>query len=281
MTNIRRRDFLRCGAATLGASMAPRLVVGNVGSAPHPHPHQGSYSPSHNLSGVGLEHSFMQAESLNYASMLGCRIIVEHHEPVPLHGFEQFAGVTEHVPFFVSSKNRIGNLTVGQMQRILSGEITDWSEVGGGHSALKVCANGYNKRWRKAFWRVVGHSGHGGFEELMRSLEDRGDHDLAGSGTGPATLVFGSGYREAATWVARDPAMLGVGLRPAFARGMGLVPVMVDGWDFRSEDYPIQVPTYFHVRSEAEGASTGADLIVAHLTRMYQEDLTVVEEEQW
>ena len=281
MMIIRRRSFLQRGAATLGASIAPTLVFGNVGTATHPHPHQASYSPSHNLRGLGLEHSFLRSDSLNYAGMPGCRVIVEHHEAVGLPGFEQLAAVTEHVPFFVSSRSPIRDLTVDQIYGTLRGDITSWEGVGGHSGSVSICANVRNKRLTGAFLRVVGQSHRGGVDGLMNTLEHSESEVFVGAGYGPASVVRGSGYREAAAMVASSATMVGVGLRPALSRGFGLVPLRIDGLNFWSEQYPIQLPTYFYVRTEAEGGYAGSKLMIDNLTRMYHEDQVAIDQQKW
>lgn len=272
MTTMRRRSFLQRSTGAIGASIAPGLVVGHDGSGWHPHPHQGSYSPSHNLGGSWIKHSFLPSSSSIYAQMPDCLMVVVHHEPVDLSGFEQFAGVTEHVPFYVASGSRLRDLSAGRIREILRGEVTTWWDVTGEHASVEFCANGYDERWRLAFWRVVAHAHDGGLEGLIDALEHRDQDRFVHAGFEMASAVWGSGYRQTAAMVASRANTLGVGLRPRYAREMGLVPLSIEGSDVRSEEYPIQLPTYFYVRTGVEEARVLAGQAMQGLAEMYRAD---------
>ncbi len=58
--------------------------------------------------------------------------------------------------FFVNSKNPVENLTIEQIQNIYSGEITNWSEVGGKHASIRAFQRPENSGSQTALQKLMG-----------------------------------------------------------------------------------------------------------------------------
>ncbi|RXI96732.1 hypothetical protein DS745_21075 [Anaerobacillus alkaliphilus] len=58
--------------------------------------------------------------------------------------------------FFVNAKNPVESLTIEQIQRIYSGEVTNWQEVGGNHASIRAFQRPANSGSQTALERLMG-----------------------------------------------------------------------------------------------------------------------------
>lgn len=80
----------------------------------------------------------------------------------------------------VNTKNAVNNLSVDQIKKIYTGEITNWKEVGGADQKINVVT------------REAGSGTRGAFEELVMSKQNINDKAIVQNSTGAVRTVVAS-----------------------------------------------------------------------------------------
>ena len=142
------------------------------------------------------------------------------------------------IAIVVHSSNPIKGLTKKQVEQIFTGDITDWSAVGGKPGKISI------------YTRNTSSGTYGEFKELAMSKRD-----YAGSSQKMA------GNEQIVSEVGKNPAGIGyVGLAYTKAPGVKVAPV--DGKapnqaDVRDKSYPYSRPTFYYTNGEPTGATAG------------------------
>lgn len=134
----------------------------------------------------------------------------------------------------VNSANPVKNLTKKQVEQIFTGEITDWSAIGGKPGKISI------------YTRNTASGTYADFKELAMSKKD-----YAGSAQKMA------GNEQIVSEVAKNPAGIGyVGLAYIQAPSIKVVPI--DGKtpnhaDVRDKSYPYSRPTFYYTNGAPAG----------------------------
>jgi phosphate transport system substrate-binding protein len=134
----------------------------------------------------------------------------------------------------VNADNPIGALTKRQVEQIFTGDITDWSQVGGAAGKISI------------YTRNTSSGTYSDFKELAMKKRD-----YAGSSQKMA------GNEQIAAEVAKNPNGIGyVGL--AYLHDPGIKIVMIDGAlpteeSVIAKKYPYARPTFYYTNGEAQG----------------------------
>ncbi|MBK1833980.1 phosphate ABC transporter substrate-binding protein [Roseibacillus ishigakijimensis] len=142
---------------------------------------------------------------------------------------EHVAGI-DMIAVVVNEANSVKNLTKKQVEGIFTGEITDWSELGGKKGAISV------------YTRNTSSGTYKSFQELAMNKRDYG-----------SSTQKMAGNEAIASEVGRNPNGIGyVGL--AYAENEGLVPVTVDGKGLeKPSEYPLSRKLYYYTVGEPSG----------------------------
>lgn len=134
----------------------------------------------------------------------------------------------------VNGSNGVGNLTKKQVEQIFTGDITDWSAVGGTPGPIAI------------YTRNTSSGTYSDFKELAMSKRDYA----------PNSQKMG-GNEQIAAEVAKSKGGIGyVGL--AYVKAKGVKVVSIDGKvpnasDIRSKSYPYSRQTYYYTNGSAKG----------------------------
>ncbi len=136
----------------------------------------------------------------------------------------------------VNAANPIKNLTKKQVEQIFTGEITDWSAVGGKPGKISI------------YTRNTASGTYADFKELAMSKKD-----YAGSAQKMA------GNEQIVSEVAKNPAGIGyVGLAYTQAPGIKVSPIegkTPTQADVRDKSYPYSRPTFYYTNGAPAGAT--------------------------
>ncbi|MGJ8726475.1 MAG: phosphate ABC transporter substrate-binding protein [Roseibacillus sp.] len=142
---------------------------------------------------------------------------------------EHVAGI-DMIAVVVNEGNSVKDLTKKQIEGVFTGEITDWSELGGKKGAISV------------YTRNTSSGTYKSFQELAMNKRDYG-----------SSTQKMAGNEAIASEVGKNPNGIGyVGL--AYAKNDGLAPVLVEGKALESpEEYPLSRNLYFYTVGEPDG----------------------------
>ncbi|MCX6967007.1 MAG: phosphate ABC transporter substrate-binding protein [Verrucomicrobia bacterium] len=140
------------------------------------------------------------------------------------------------IAIILNSANPIQGLTKKQVEQIFTGDITDWSAVGGKPGKISI------------YTRNTASGTYADFKELAMSKRD-----YAGSAQKMA------GNEQIVSEVAKNPSGIGyVGL--AYVKASGIKVAAVDGKtpnqsDIRDKTYPYSRPTFYYTNGAPAGAT--------------------------
>ena len=140
------------------------------------------------------------------------------------------------IAIVVNGQNSLKGLSKKQVEQIFTGDITDWSAVGGQPGKISV------------YTRNTASGTYADFKELAMNKRD-----YAGSAQKMA------GNEQIVSEVGRNPAGIGyVGL--AYTKAPGVKVIAVDGKvpnhaDVRDKSYPYSRPTFYYTNGEPVGAA--------------------------
>jgi len=164
-------------------------------------------------------------------------LVIHGQTSVPADMREQ-PHFVENVPVFAGSGSGMTNVTREQIAGILSGRITDWSEVGGNPGPIHIYLHGGDLQ-RKSFATFA---------------ETLGLRDSDINQASPKRL---SNYEFLATVAGRDPQAFVIGIKSLNSAGLELLEVDGKSLGESTRDYPLQVPIYFlETRSQAKNKTT-------------------------
>lgn len=203
------------------------------------------------------EHGFLREEVRRMYGMAQCKVIV-------VHGFEEKAdgwAVTklwdEMLVPFVSSKNNIEDLSLGQMKGILSGSIKDWGEVGSSSGQIKVRwhSGGAQRRTLAALLSKLGMN-----VNTIRNSELIQIYNWAGNMEEPQSPALIKNHHGVETYDAlAEQGRINTGSLVVGLRGVeptGLKPIKLGGiFPFSEEaigNYPVSIPIYFAHRIDQD-----------------------------
>ncbi|MBA3273979.1 MAG: phosphate ABC transporter substrate-binding protein [Chthoniobacterales bacterium] len=148
--------------------------------------------------------------------------------------FNEIVVAHDGIAVIVNEKNPITSLTKKQVEQIFTGEITDWSAVGGKGGQISI------------YTRNTSSGTYSDWKELAMNKRD-----YAGSAQKMA------GHEQIAAEVGKNPDGIGyVGL--AYMKAPGVRTVKVDGIEVtpettRNHTWPYARPTFFYTNGEATG----------------------------
>lgn len=142
---------------------------------------------------------------------------------------EHVAGI-DMIAVVVNEGNSVKDLTTKQIEGIFTGEITDWSELGGKKGAISV------------YTRNTSSGTYKSFQELAMNKRDYG-----------SSTQKMAGNEAIASEVGKNINGIGyVGL--AYAKNDGLLPVTVEGKGLDSPaEYPLSRKLYYYTVGQPEG----------------------------
>ena len=207
-----------------------------------------------------LEHSFNfnLDEMHEFANQLAC-ILISHHgsfDEVP-PGWEKIELGLSGWPIYSGHELGVTSLTREQLTLILSGRISNWSELGGREQSITVITN---HRLEFKGMRAVMFENH-----VLRTIPR------------PEALIKAIGYRDILRKAREIKGSLIIGLRRY--PPVDLTPIAIDGHVYsldRTNQYPLQLRTNVLIRSDSERAS---HVLHAYLREMAHEkniDETIV-----
>ena len=139
------------------------------------------------------------------------------------------------IAVIVNSSNPVSNLTKQQVQQIFTGEITDWSAVGGKPGPISI------------YTRNTSSGTYSEFKELAMRKKDYA----------PTSQKL-AGNEQIASEVGKNPNGVGyVGM--AYVNAPGVKAISIDGGSLtkagvQSHAYPYARPTFFYTNGPAKGA---------------------------
>ncbi len=148
--------------------------------------------------------------------------------------FKEIAVAHDGLAVVVNEKNPIENLTKKQVAQIFTGEVTDWSAVGGKGGKMSI------------YTRNTSSGTYSDWKELAMNKRD-----YAGGAQKMA------GHEQIAAEVGKNPDGIGyVGL--AYMKAPGVKPVKIDGVEctfetVRNQSWPYARPTFFYTNGEPSG----------------------------
>ncbi|MGE9268618.1 MAG: phosphate ABC transporter substrate-binding protein [Verrucomicrobiales bacterium] len=216
------------GSDTLGAKMVPQLKEAYVAAGNDVDfeiAAEGSSSAFSNLlagtADIGMSSRDVKDSEKDEFTAKG-QEIVEH------------VAAWDMIAVVVNKDNGVRDLTLKQVEGIFTGDITDWSEVGGKPGKIS------------AYTRNTSSGTYKSFQELAMSKRDYGSNTQKMAGN-----------EQIATEVASNPNGIGyVGL--AYAGKDGLKAVKVDGEACKPRnkaDYPISRKLYYYTVGQPTGAA--------------------------
>ena len=218
------------GSETLGAKLVPELA--EAYKAEHP---DASFSIAAEGSSTGFASLIEQTANIGMAS--------RHAKPLEISaalakGIDLKGTIVawDGIAIILNTRNPIQALTRKQVEQIFSGDITDWSAVGGKPGKISL------------YTRNTASGTYADFKELAMSKRDYAES--AQKMAGPEQIV---------EEVSKNPAGIGcVGL--AFIRAPGIRVVAVDGKNptqanVRNKSYPYSRPTFFYTNGNPAGAT--------------------------
>jgi phosphate transport system substrate-binding protein len=138
------------------------------------------------------------------------------------------------IAVILNEKNKVSNLSLKEIEGIFTGEITDWSEVGGRPGKISV----YTRNETSGTYAT--------FQKLAMAKRDYGTNSQKMEGN-----------RQIATEVAGDKNGIGY-VGKAYASVEGCIPVSVDGISFSVEnkdDYAVARKLYYYTVGQPKGTS--------------------------
>jgi phosphate transport system substrate-binding protein len=138
------------------------------------------------------------------------------------------------IAIVLNANNPVAGLTKQQIEQIFTGDITDWSAVGGKPGKISI------------YTRNTSSGTYSDFKELAMKKRD-----YAGSSQKMA------GNEQIAAEVSKNPGGIGyVGLAYIKVSGLKAVPiggVAPSAANVRSKDYPYSRPTFYYTNGEPSG----------------------------
>jgi phosphate transport system substrate-binding protein len=150
--------------------------------------------------------------------------------------FNEIVVAHDGLAVIVNAKNPIGNLTKKQVEQIFTGDVSDWSAVGGKGGKISI------------YTRNTSSGTYSDWKELAM-----GKRDYAGGAQKMA------GHEQIAAEVGKNPDGVGyVGL--AYLKAPGVKVVKVDGIECtpdttRTHTWPYARPTFFYTNGEPAGVA--------------------------
>lgn len=140
------------------------------------------------------------------------------------------------IAIVLNANNPIKGLTKKQVEQIFTGDITDWSAVGGKPGKISI------------YTRNTASGTYADFKELAMNKRDY---------AGAAQKMAGN--EQIVSEVAKNPAGIGyVGLAYVHAPGIKVVPVdgkVPNQGDIRDKSYPYSRPTFYYTNGVPAGAT--------------------------
>lgn len=148
--------------------------------------------------------------------------------------FKEIVVAHDGIAVIVNAQNSVANLTKKQVEQIFTGEITDWSAVGGAGGKISI------------YTRNTSSGTYSDWKELAMNKRDYA----------PSAQKM-AGHEQIAAEVGKNPNGIGyVGL--AYMKAPGVKTVKVDGLEVtaettRSHTWPYARPTFFYTNGEPTG----------------------------
>ena len=217
------------GSDTLGAKLVPQLA--EAFKAGHP-------GVTFNIAAEGSSTGFAALiDQTAHIGMSSRRIKPTEASSALAKGLDLRPTIVAYdgIAIIANAGNPIKGLTKKQAERIFTGDITDWSAVGGNPGKISI------------YTRNTASGTYADFKELAMNKRD-----YAGSAQKMA------GNEQIASEVSKNPSGIGyVGL--AYTKTPGIKVLFIDGKqpnaaDVRDKSYPYSRPTFYYVNGTPSGA---------------------------
>lgn len=214
------------GSDTLGAKLVPQLKEGYVAAGNDTTfeiAAEGSSTAFSNLiagtADIGMSSRKIKEPEAAEAAAKGLNLV-------------ESVAAFDLIAVIVNGKNPIANLTLGQVEEIFTGDITDWSEVGGKPGPISV------------YTRNTSSGTYADFQKMAMDKRDYGRDSQKMAGN-----------EQIAAEVGKNPNGIGyVGL--AYLGAKGIAPVKIDAAAPVAADvasYPLARETYFYTNGAPAG----------------------------
>jgi phosphate transport system substrate-binding protein len=159
-------------------------------------------------------------------------------------GLKEYKIAIDGIAVIVNPANTVTNLTLEQIQKIYTGEITDWSQIGGKAGKITVVT------------REEGSGTRGAFIELTKVEATENDKKVDKT---TATAITQGSTGAVMTTVASDPNAIGYASFGAAAENTGVAMISVNGVPTSAESiyagsYKISRPFMMLTKEEPAGA---------------------------
>ena len=216
------------GSDTLGAKLVPQLA--EAYKAAHPGV---SFSIAAEGSTTGIAAIIDGTADIGMASR---RAFPEEISAATANGRTMKATIVAYdgIAIIVNNANSVKALTKKQIEQIFTGEVTDWSAVGGAPGAISI------------YTRNTSSGTYSDFKKMTMSAKDYA-----------ASAQKMAGNEEIASEVGKNPNGIGyVGM--AYLKAANIHPVAVDGVmpnqeTVRSKTYPVSRSTFYYTNGEPTG----------------------------
>lgn len=160
-------------------------------------------------------------------------------------GLKEFKIAVDGIAVIVNPANGVTNLTMDQIKKIYTGEITDWSQVGGAAGKITVVS------------REEGSGTRGAFIELTKVEVTEGDKKVDKT---IATAITQGATGAVMTTVASDPSAIGYASYGSAKENTNVKMLSVDGAQTTEENiyagsYKISRPFLMLTKEEPTGAA--------------------------
>lgn len=162
-------------------------------------------------------------------------------------GLKEFKIAVDGIAVIVNPANKVTNLTMDQIRKIYTGEITDWSQIGGAAGKITVVT------------REEGSGTRGAFTELSGLQVKEGDKTVDKT---TATAITQGSTGAVMTTVASDPNAIGYASFGSAEGNASVKLISVDGVAITDENiyagtYKISRPFLMLTKEEPAGAVKG------------------------
>ena len=177
-------------------------------------------------------------------------VIVHHGAPIDAEGYTRVYSHTETLPFYINVESGVNDLSAAQADAILSGDVTNWSALGGNDIDI-VIFGPESEQGKKALYRIVSKAASGAKEIEFTGVGD---------------------YAFMAETVNSTKGAVAVGLRSKYASPDNLpnatrvVPIAVD------KSLVYSMPIFVYVKMGDEEARGAAMALLKQVGKRAMED---------
>lgn len=218
----------------------PILALGTLSCSPEPQdpdPDPGIMASNTSRShweSVRIRHAFSYGEIDDAYADPGIEVVLSHGVKLQNELFETRQFTQEFMPVYASAAKSSPSISYDSLADIVTGKITDWSELGASPGPIHIYMNGDHLQKRR-------------LDNLM------GAHGIPSNSFSPS-IHYARNYDDLNAVASQDENALVVGLLTSQSSSM--VPVALDGISPRAfnDSYAMTIPTYISIRKNSDSS---------------------------